>query len=191
MVPAHRDRGGSLPPPERSANGATGPGCWSPPRIRRSSMKSSSRSSAGRSRFPRALGRLLALPQHMRGSAADARGGGRGTRMSDFRIEPQWIAAGAALLCCWRAALMSGLRAYQRRARAQGAAGAAGTGRLRGGASGAGARRHGRIHSHRSFAADAARNSGARHPPRRGADLRRRSDERLDRHGPRPPLHLR
>ena len=37
----------------------------------------------------------------------------------------------------------------------------------------------------------AARTAGARYAPRGGADLRRRSDERLDRHGPRLPLHVR
>ncbi len=47
---------------------------------------------------PDSLSDLLSLPRAPRGSAADACGVGRSTRMSSLRIEPQWIGIGAAAL---------------------------------------------------------------------------------------------
>jgi len=82
--------------------------------------------------------------------------------MPNIAIDPEWIVIGVALLLV-AAGGFWGVRALPAPRTPAGAARAVGTGRVRGGASSPGPRRHGRVHPHRSLAAHAARRARARH----------------------------
>ena len=190
MVSAHGDRCGGLSALERALSGATpvgagGDGASGQVQRHRGADHRQARRGAARR-----LARLLALPRHFTRSAAFARGAGRGARMNDLRHRSA-VDRGRRRRSRW-----SGPAATLRSARISAARGASSCSRAW-------------IESptksaHQVLVPDGM--GGFIHidhlllTPRgllvldtrrvAGSHLRRRSDERLDRHRA-PPLHLR